>query len=177
MNDAKWFADDGRQYDHGYPNQIENNLIHTPCIMKPPGWKRGVRMRQLVSVNDLYDTIRSYLPDATNRNDIKHSWKYLLDEEKTQQHRFVIADTRWWSESDRASALVTEDGYKLIQYADKSFQLFDLKNDPSESYNLFAEGEVKSDSAVHLYNKIELLSYKYLQNKPNWEMDIMSYSM
>ncbi|MCL1127225.1 sulfatase-like hydrolase/transferase [Shewanella surugensis] len=167
-NDAEWFSTDGRQYDHGYPNQIENNLIHTPCIMKPPRWNKGVRLKQLVSVNDLYDTICSYLSDPCIN--YKYSWKHLVECDKPHQHRFVIADTRWWTELDRASCLITDDGFKLIQYSNKKFKLFDLNNDPKEEYNLLTGSEEKNNPMVKLYKRLEKASYKYLRNKSVWSL-------
>lgn len=170
INDAKWFANDGRQYDHGYPNQIENNLIHTPCIVKPPQWNTGLKINQLVSVNDLFHTICSYLPSAQKCKN-KYSWRHLLEGNKPHQHRFVIADTRWWTEHDRASALITENNLKLIQYSNRTFKLFDLNTDPDESIDMFGKKSLDNQNLLQRYTQIESITYNYLKNKQTWTLE------
>lgn len=57
QRDAEWFATDGRRYDHGYPEQIEANLIRTPRLVKLPGQRRGASPSSWVSALDLFASL------------------------------------------------------------------------------------------------------------------------
>lgn len=143
LRDAEWFCTDGMQYDHGYPNQIDNHLINTPLILRPPGRFVPQRVTELVSAVDFFSTVLGYAvpgrvpltPELARRG---------LSRSSQVQHgpwpgrELTVSHTRWLSEPDWSSALVTSDGWKLIKFSDQDPELYFLPEDREERHNIFS---------------------------------------
>jgi arylsulfatase A-like enzyme len=57
LRDAEWIPTDGRRYDHGYPQQIEENLIRIPFLVKLSGRRRRASVSALVSALELFASL------------------------------------------------------------------------------------------------------------------------
>lgn len=144
VRDAEWFATDGRQYDHGYPEQIEEALIHVPLLVRPPDGATG-RVTDLVSATDFFPTLVGWAaPDLLPRPpdlEVWHPWCGPSGLLPSGGRETALAQTRWLFEPDRTSALITRDGWKLIRYPQRAPELFHLDSDPAERRNLWGESE------------------------------------
>ncbi len=171
--DAEWFATDNRQYDHGYPEQIENTLIHTPLIVKPPGNTAPRQVSELVSAIDFFSTILEYVqPDLMPKASLlqnRQPWNALWSNEQAKGHEFVLSHTRWLVEPDRSSALITNEGWKLIKHARREPELYFLPEDRSEFNNLWNRVD-EGRKLLECLRRIEEAASENIQHQPLWTL-------
>ena len=162
-------ADHGESFEHDYyfnhNNRLYEQLIHVPLMVHSPMHPElsGVRIDDLVNVSDIFNTVRNFLdlesPDQNSvqtdfsGHDVLNSWNHDLiglaanpDSLTTWQMIPTQSYTLGESEGQNVGRFFSFrfPGWHLI-YGPESepvvptFQYFDLKSDPNEMNDIFAE--------------------------------------
>lgn len=117
----------------GKQNLYEHS-IKVPLIFEGPGIPQGISNEELVYTLDLYPTLCDLTTTETPKTVVGVSlFNTLMSQEKIERSSLVFA----YKNSQRA---IRKEDYKLIEYlvkGEKTGQLFDLKNDPWETTNLY----------------------------------------
>ena len=117
----------------GKQNLYEHS-IKVPLIFEGPGIPQGISNEELVYTLDLYPTLCDLTTTETPKTVVGVSlFNTLMSQEKIERSSLVFA----YKNSQRA---IRKEDYKLIEYlvkGEKKGQLFDLKNDPWETTNLY----------------------------------------
>ena len=129
----------------GKQNLYEHS-IKVPLIFEGPGIPQGISNEELVYTLDLYPTLCDLTTTETPKTLAGVSlFNTLMSQEKIERSSLVFA----YKNSQRA---IRKEDFKLIEYlvkGEKTGQLFDLKNDPWETTNLY-------DLTYYQSEKIEL---------------------
>lgn len=117
----------------GKQNLYEHS-IRVPMIVKGPDIKKGWRSDAFVYLSDITPTVLDYLSINIPSTVEAKSLLPIITQKKKAVRSSMYNVYRHWSRS-----LKTPDGFKLIVYnveGESHIQLFDLKKDPLEKYNL-----------------------------------------
>lgn len=127
------------EHEHiGHRMTLYEPLIHVPLIIRYPArFSAGRRVKQLVSLIDLYPTMLELAgagPDTTKLNDVYS----LLDIDTLEKERpYVIAENTAPKSMDSVvSRVVRTQRYKYIWKSDGEHELYDLREDGRETVNL-----------------------------------------
>lgn len=127
------------EHEHiGHRMTLYEPLIHVPLIIRYPArFSAGRRVKQLVSLIDLYPTMLELAgagPDATKLNGVYS----LLDIDTLEKERpYVIAENTAPKSMDSVVArVVRTERYKYIWKSDGEHELYDLWEDGRETINL-----------------------------------------
>ncbi|MGB7328915.1 MAG: sulfatase-like hydrolase/transferase [Rubripirellula sp.] len=125
----------------GLKRDVYEGGIHVPCVIRAPGLlKAGTENGQLCAIHDLFPTLAEAAGVTVSRAkplDGISLWSQLVSGKATPR-TIVIA------EDDHA---IIRDDWKLIESADGNTELYNLRTDPSEEYNL-VETETKTASQL-----------------------------
>ncbi|QDV23224.1 sulfatase-like hydrolase/transferase [Aureliella helgolandensis] len=120
----------------GQKRQVYEGGIHVPCVVRAPGvLEAGSENEQLFAIHDLFPTLAEAAGvtlTPTKPLDGISLWSQLISN-KPISRAIVIA------ENDHA---IIRDDWKLIQLADGSTELYNLRSDPTEAKDL-ADSEAK----------------------------------
>lgn len=122
--------------------------IRVPLIIHWPGATRPGITEQVVNSNDLLPTILEGLQISFNEYKIdgKSFLQHLQPGEKLAERSIFWHYPHYSNQGGKPSGAVRQGDFKLIEYyEDESLELFNLKEDPSESNNLAEQmpGKVK----------------------------------
>lgn len=114
--------------------------VRVPLLMRFPGRIRaGLRVRETVSLMDLFPTILDYLGIAGPERE-GYNLRPLLDGRKSSIPDYRVSE---WAGENVPNFMVRTSEWKLIMAKDPKSKaidaLFDLKNDPLETVNLLAQ--------------------------------------
>jgi len=125
-----------------HSKDVYQPAIAVPLIVKRPGQTKGRVLEQRASLADLPGLVFSHLPRELRE---RHGRVFPVADEK----RPVLAelyytrrkdlDAPWRERFLRERHALYADRYKLILSSDGKHELYDLRDDPSESRNLFQE--------------------------------------
>ncbi len=110
-------------YNHGYT--AYNEVVHVPLIISGPGLPEGKRVKKLTSGVDIFVTFagtRKNMPDRRSLLDFDH-----------KPREWALADAM------EQTGLITDEYKFIVDAFGGGRMLFDLENDPHESYNLAEE--------------------------------------
>jgi len=135
-------------------------IIRVPLILLHPSLPKGKRVKNLVQNIDIPYTI---LKSANIQVPEDFEGRNLLSvaNGKNEGYTEVYSNQGLWSAK---RAIITRDGWKLIKTLDPGFwecpsiELYNLRNDPSETENLAQEKE-------DLVNELELKMLKWLERE------------
>jgi arylsulfatase A-like enzyme len=138
-------ADHGEQFlDHGgweHSSTLYDELIHVPLVIKAPRATPGV-MKAQVQVMDLFPTLLEYADVPVPAGTAGHSLIAALHGANEGRPAY--------SEIANAQYAVRIDGWKLIESADGSRQLFALREDPHEQHDVAASASTRADALERL---------------------------
>lgn len=160
--------------DHGHSQKwtMYDEITRVPLIVHCPGkFSQGRQVDGLVQLMDLGPAILEMadtpLPETMEARSILPA---LLDEPSWQGREFVYAeqakdliltDTEFMT-------MVRSENWKLVHFLDeKDGQLFDLKNDPGETINLWSNQEFEEPKKLLLENLREWRIRSHYENA-NW---------
>ncbi|MFB6356223.1 MAG: sulfatase [bacterium] len=131
----------------GHRHTLYQELIHVPLIIKRPGSREGRRISKNVSINDVFPTL---VRQITGELPYPVDGKSLLTKDKnvsTKQRPIYATLTR-----DRGTLRTVRKGdWKLIlDPADTLPQLYNVKEDPGESTNVFKQNPEVGKRMKHL---------------------------
>ena len=118
-------------YDNGIPNHGVSfqSCVSVPILIRHPKVKFAMNIDAPVALIDLVPTVYQMLNVESKST---HDGISLVDhmvKEKPLPERIFFG-------VDRESQYVRKGGMKLIAWADRSLELYDIKNDPTEMINL-----------------------------------------
>jgi arylsulfatase A-like enzyme len=138
-------ADHGEQFlDHGgweHSSSLYEELIRVPLIVKAPRAAPGV-MKAQVQMMDLFPTLLEYAEVAVPAGTAGHSLIAALHGVNERRPAY--------SEIASSQYAVRIDGWKLIESADGSRQLFDLGGDPREQHDIASSHSARADALERL---------------------------
>ena len=127
----------------------------------------------LVSAVDFFPTIVDHLAIADKPEPPPHQdWRPLTPfwtGGPVQGRKSVMAHTRWLTEPDRSTALVTDDGWKLVEHARRTPQLYFLREDPDEKDDLWGKNPV-GDRLLSELTAVKETSLKCIRETSTWEL-------
>jgi arylsulfatase A-like enzyme len=149
----------------GKQNLYEHS-IRVPMIFSGPGIPKNVLNNSFVYLSDIAPTIYDYLEiKAPKTVEAKSLLPILHHPEKAVRDQIYNVYGHW------SRSLKTKDGYKLILYNVNGVltsQLFNLKTDPWEKYNL-AQDKTQQRRIKRMRN---LLKKEMLEKHDNLQIDL-----
>ncbi len=145
-------ADHGEEFrEHGgfsHQAKLYEELIHVPLLIKGPELPEGVKLDNLVSLIDLAPTILEYLK-VDEKTQFKGRSFYPLLKNKSNGHLCEGVITESLAKNGKVK-LSLEEGSRLISYRTENWKLildfdkkikklFNLREDPKETENLYEE--------------------------------------
>lgn len=107
QHDAEWFAMDERRRDHGDPEQVGNNLIRTPLLVKLSRQRGRASISSLVSALDLRAAAGAV--GRRRANSVARRLSADMDgRARRARPRVAVAETRRLFEADRSAARGTD---------------------------------------------------------------------
>lgn len=132
----------------GKQNQYEHSA-GVPLIMRGPGIPGGKKSSVQCYLRDLYPTICELAGISTPGSVQSRSLASAIRGSAKEIHPFVVG---YFTNTQR---MIREGNWKLIWYPHLArYQLFDLKNDPLELSNLFAQ-PTQAERVFKLRNRLE----------------------
>lgn len=127
----------GEHNQIGHRMTLHEPLVHVPLIIRHPTYfHRGERVKQQVSLIDLYPTCLALagapLPAADS-----YDFHSLLGEADANRTCVFAENTAPNSMNRLVSRMVRTSRYKYIWNSNQAHELYDLVNDPAESVNLY----------------------------------------
>lgn len=127
-----------KRFDHGF--SLYDELIHVPLVIKLPKVKAGKVIKDQVSSIDVMPTILDLLdvkmPEKAGNQLRGESLAPAFKGKPVAKDVFSETDYRQYTYK---RSITTKDGWKFIYtLEDKNRELYNLKNDPSETKNLLA---------------------------------------
>ena len=152
-------------FDHA---DVYEPTIHVPLIIRHPQlFPKGKRIEALVQLIDIPYLILELLEVPIPNQFQGRSLKSLIYGEAEDIYSEIYSNQGLWS---CKRTIITKDGWKLIKTIDQGFwntpskELFNLKNDPEEKYNL---AEEEKDLVDHLELKMNRWLEENLNGKPD----------
>ena len=128
------------EHDLYYKSNMYEASVRIPMIWKGPGIRAGARLKQPVSLVDVFPTLADIACQPADPQLHGHSLLPELRGEKSDRPDFIFCE--YHGENSCASMyMVRANQYKYVKYSDGyRAQLFDLENDPDELNNLEGSG-------------------------------------
>jgi choline-sulfatase len=153
----------GERMVYRHNSQVYDEQMKVPAIFYVPGYEPR-RVSHYISTIDLAPTILNLIGIDCPQHYAGVSLLPSMRGEPFQhppvygEHDLVensVASPEKWIEPERRKFMViTQDGYKLIYNRNHySFELYDLKSDPKELHNLFAQMPEKSTRMQRLLGR------------------------
>jgi len=125
-----------KRFDHGF--SLYDELIHVPLVIKLPGQKKGVVIKDQVSSLDIMPTVLELLevkmPERAKDQLRGTSLVPALKGKAVAKDVYSETDYRQYTYK---RSVVTKDGWKFIYTLEnKGRELYNLKKDPKEQKNL-----------------------------------------
>jgi len=129
------------EWNHG--NNFYEELLHIPLIITGPGISQGKRIKKVVSLLDVMETVKDLLRIQLPYNSQGHSLKHLLSGNPIKHFLFSVKNNNFAyfdsaHESKYNDALL-ENNYKLLFLKDNTNELYNLDDDPKESNDISKE--------------------------------------
>lgn len=176
--------------EHGFMDHqycLYDTLLHVPLIARySDSFSSGIESEAMVELRDLYPTILE-LADVDVSTDSASSTKSVVDGPDVHREH-VIAEyitpqpsmealenrigevTDAVRKFDRGLRSVRTDEWKYIEGTDGSTELYNVRNDPSETDDLSKEQPDVMDSLASVLIS-DLGEQRYSENEPDEEMD------
>lgn len=130
--------------DHGYhigeKNRVAKQALweratRSLLVFKVPGGMSNQTCDNPVQLLDIYPTLVELTGLPENQMNEGHSLTTLLEDPSSQWNYPAITTY------GKGNFAITSDQYRLIQYEDNSYELYDLEKDPNEWYNLAGQDQ------------------------------------
>jgi len=147
--------------DHGvwFKSTMYEGSVGVPLIMSGPDLPKGNEIDENVSLIDCFPTIIESVGADKKQSDNelpgKSLFSFIIDENPEQRIIFSEYHAMGFS---RAVYMIKKDNYKYVHYVDEVPQLFDLKNDPDELYDLAEDANyigILNECKEELYNIVD----------------------
>ncbi|MFW6151606.1 MAG: sulfatase/phosphatase domain-containing protein, partial [Verrucomicrobiota bacterium] len=139
--------------EHGQwlKNCFYEGSARVPLIVAGPGIKKGNRVKQPVSLIDIYPTLMD-LAGAVGRDDLSGYSLVPAAHGKRSAHPGVVMSEYHSNFQQTGSFMLRKDDWKYIRYIGYRSQLFNVKADPEEIHDLIDE---EPDVAAELDRELE----------------------
>ncbi|HNS96999.1 MAG TPA: sulfatase [Polyangiaceae bacterium] len=167
-------ADHGEAFgEHGFyrhARHLYEVLIRVPLFVHIPGVepRKIARWRSHIDiVPTVYDMMGVPIPEGLPGTSLLPE---ILGEEVPQ--RPIVADLPADNINSRRRALI-DDGYKLVAHGqDVRFEMYDVRNDPAETTNLFRKDKARAHAIREQYRKVsEAIPFKKARGGPAVKKD------
>ncbi len=154
-----------RHYGHGWGLNWE--LLHVPLIIAGPGVPKGRRVKDLVSLQQLFATVLDLSGGeggAPTRNSLRCLWTNPPN--KSDWDSMVVSELGPMPDphADSPSISLVTPKWHLIRDAADNLQLYDLTTDPGEDVNLAGLPQYQKEVATLQGSLIE----RVLASSPPW---------
>lgn len=165
-----------KRFDHGFT--LYDELIHVPLVIYVPSVAGGVMITDQVRGIDIFPTVLDLLgiePSAVLKKQMRGtSLLPLLRGQHLELPAFSETDYRLYAHK---RSIRTADGWKLILSLDTNArELYNLKSDPQEKYNLIAKEQARAYELEQLlFRWLDSTGTKASQFSGRGELKIKEY--
>lgn len=149
--------------------------IREPYFIKVPGMGNGQKCFTPVSGTDFYPTILDLVgaPLKPNEHSDGVSLLPLLKGETIAERPLIWHYPHYGNQGGEPSSIIREGDWKLIHYyEDDHEELYNLKNDISETKDLAAEFQDKKDAlSKKLFAMLDEMGARYPERDPEWTQE------
>jgi arylsulfatase A-like enzyme len=155
----------GEHGEWNHSNNFYEELLHIPLIITGPGIPQGKRIKKIVSLLDVIETLKDLLRIEFPYNSQGNSFKNLLSSNpikyflySIKKNNFAYFDSA--SKRSKYHDALLENSYKLIVLRDNTYELYNLADDPRESNDIsrenpqLVEGMIKKMEAIRQENRM-----------------------
>jgi arylsulfatase A-like enzyme len=150
------------QWNHG--NNFYEELVHVPLIITGPGIPQGKRIKNIVSLLDLMETVKDLLRVTLPYNSQGTSFKNLFSRNPITSFLFFLEknNSAYCDSAHKGKYhdALLENNHKLIFLKDNTYELYNLADDPMESNDIARENPqlvkrmIKKIEAIRQENKM-----------------------
>lgn len=158
LTDKKWRGSNGGDTFNGNLDKAGlkwsawQGGVLCPAIVRWPGKiKAGSSSPLLTTLYDFMPTLAEIVGSKApiNKDGISYL-QTLLGKQQKQKHDWVFINS---TGPRTRSTLITQNGYKLIQLKDKTFQLYNVLTDPKEYHNIANQHPTLIKNLIPIFNQ------------------------